>query len=161
MNPAFPKMTKLINARKSGVKIVINNLQKKIPVATKKIREATLKVLQTEKIKKTGQVNLFFVSDTKIRELNLRYRKDNSATDVLVFDISHAPNHLLADIFISADTAKRNARLFKSSLQNEIYLYVIHGILHLIGYDDRSLRQRKEMEGKQQYILDTLKNASA
>lgn len=151
----------LLREERAGVKITINNLQKKIPVATKKIREAILKALQTEKIKKTGQVNLFFVSDTKIRELNLRYRKENNATDVLVFDISHAPNHLLVDIFISADTAKRNARLFKSSLQNEIYLYVIHGILHLVGYDDRSLRQRKEMERKQQYILATLKNASA
>jgi len=140
----------------NGMKIAISNLQKKIPVAAKKIREAILKVLQTEKIKKTGQVNLFFVSDTKIRELNLRYRGENNATDVLVFDISRARNQLLADIFISTDTAKRNARLFKSYLQYEIYLYVIHGLLHLLGYKDKGKKNRLIMRRKEAFLLKYL-----
>lgn len=141
------------------MKIVIQNLQKKIPINPKKVKESVLKVLQIEKIKKTGQINFFFVTDSKIKKLNLKYRHENYPTDVLTFDMS-GKREILADVVISIDTAITHARIFKTSPRFEIYLYIVHGILHLLGYDDRNPKERKIIQERQEYILRKL-NACA
>jgi probable rRNA maturation factor len=71
-------------------------------------------------------------------------------TDVLAFDLSApgAVRVLLADIIISADTAARNAKIFHTTPLYELYLYVVHGVLHLLGYDDKTKAQRKLMHKK-------------
>ena len=93
-----------------------------------------------------GEITLCFVNDAKITELNAKYLKQNLPTDVLAFDVT-------GDIVISTDTAIRNAALFKTSPVYEMYLYVIHGVLHLLGYDDNNVLGRNLMNNKAKLIL--------
>jgi len=141
------------------VKIIIKNFQKKIPINPKKIKETILKVLSQEDTKKSGEITICFVGDLKIKELNLRYRHRNSPTDVLVFDIleSKNPNRIFADIVISTDTAIQNAGIFKTTPLYELYLYIVHGMLHLLGYDDRTRKQRQLMRQKEKEYVNTQK----
>jgi probable rRNA maturation factor len=138
------------------VKVTIKNLQKKIPIYPKRIKKAVLKILAQEGFEKSGEITVCFVSDKQIRELNLMYLGKYSPTDVMSFDISRDKKQILADVVVSTDTALRNAKIFKTSSQYELYLYVVHGVLHLLGYDDNTLRKRKIMEEKTSQILKTL-----
>lgn len=92
-----------------------------------------------------------------IKELNLMYLGENSPTDVITFDNAQNKKGILsADIAVSTDTAIRNARIFKTTPLYEIYLYVVHGILHLLGYHDKTTRQKKLMQHKTNHILAAL-----
>jgi rRNA maturation RNase YbeY len=93
--------------------------------------------------------------------LNVKYLRKNSATDVIAVDFTgkfKGLSYLLAEIFVSTDTAIANARIFKTSPLYEIYLYLIHGALHLLGYDDKTARQKQIMRKKEKEILRKLFN---
>lgn len=137
------------------MKVIIRNLQKKIPIRPKKIKEAILKTLSSEGARKSGQISVSFVNDKKINELNLRYLRKNNPTDVLAFDSTEAQDkdNIFADIVISTDTAVTNAKVFMTTPTSELYLYVIHAMLHLLGYDDKTPKQRKIMEERASRIL--------
>ena len=141
------------------MKISIKNLQKNIPIDPGSIKKAVLKTWSLEGIKKSGEITFCFVNDKQIKELNLRYLGKNNPTDVLAFDITERPkdrNRILADIVISTDRAIDNAREFKTAPLYELYLYVIHGLLHILGYDDKNRKLRKVMEEKTAHILSVL-----
>lgn len=88
----------------------------------------------------SAKVNVVFVSDNAIKDLNRKFVGTNRPTDVLAFDLGEDQ-----DIVVSVDAAVRQARIFKTSYEFELYLYVVHGILHMLGYDDKTARQRKLM----------------
>jgi probable rRNA maturation factor len=93
-----------------------------------------------------------------IKGLNLRYLHKNTPTDVLVFDLSgqDKPAYTSADIIISTDRAIRNSKVFGTTPLYELYLYVVHGLLHTLGYDDKTKKQRQIMDRKADKILSTL-----
>jgi probable rRNA maturation factor len=132
------------------VKIIIKNFQKKIPINPKRIKQAILRVLSREGAKKSGEITICFVNDKKIKELNLRFLHKNRPTDVLVFDMQAS-----ADIVISTDTAVRNARIFKTNRFYELHLYLVHGLLHLLGYDDSNRKQIQLMRRKEREYVNT------
>ena len=138
------------------MKIIIKNLQKKIPINPKRIKKAALKTLFSEGLKKSGEITICFVNDKEIKELNLFYLGQNKPTDVIAFVILANRKEILADIAISTDTAARNAKIFKTTPLYEIHLYVIHGILHILGYADKTTPQRRIMQGKANHILKKL-----
>jgi probable rRNA maturation factor len=138
------------------VKIVIKNLQKKIPVSRPKIRQAVLKVISRETRGKAGEINISFISDSKIRKLNALYHNRNYPTDVLAFDLSNDKENLIVDIYISADTAAKNSKIFRTDPKIELYLYVIHAMLHIAGYDDHSRKQTALMREKENTYLKWL-----
>ncbi len=85
------------------------------------------------------------VSDRRIRELNRRYRKRSAATDVLSFSLRE--NGYLGEVVISAPTARRQARRYRHRVEEEVKLLLLHGVLHLLGYDhetDRGQMARRE-----------------
>jgi len=158
------------------VKITIKNFQKKIPINPKRIKKTILKVLSKEdaspvrntksstrrnKIsngaRKSGEITICFVSDKKIKELNLKFLQKNRPTDVLAFDISKTKDsgQMLADIIISTDTAIRNSKIFKTTHLYELRLYLVHGLLHLLGYDHSNPRQRQLMRQKEREYVNT------
>jgi probable rRNA maturation factor len=94
--------------------------------------------------------------DREIRELNTMYLGRYCPTDVISFDISREKKELIADIAVSTDTAARNAKEYHTSPGFEIYLYVIHGLLHILGYDDVTPKRRKKMEDRTGRILASL-----
>lgn len=140
------------------MKIIVRNLQNRIPVNSRKIVKTVQKVLSQEGIRKSGEITLCFVNDARIKELNLRYLKRNRPTDVIAFDIgeAHDKKNIFADIAVSAERALDNARAFKTSLDFELYLYVIHGVLHILGYDDKNKKDKSAMHKREKDILKTL-----
>ncbi|MFH0913009.1 MAG: rRNA maturation RNase YbeY [Candidatus Omnitrophota bacterium] len=140
------------------MKITIKNLQNKVPVNPKRIIKIVQKVLFKESIKKSGEITVCFVNDKKIKALNSKYLNRNNPTDVIAFNITDAEDkrHIFADIAISADTAVANARAFKTTPLFELYLYVIHGVLHVLGYDDRKKSDKLLMRKKEEQILKVL-----
>lgn len=108
-----------------------------------------------------AELSIVFTTDSNIKRLNLLYRKQNRPTDVLAFSMREGKrlkkdSSILGDIVISVDRAKEQAKRFKSSFRKEIYLYIIHGLLHLVGYDDRKNLSRKRMHEKEAQLLNLL-----
>jgi len=85
------------------------------------------------------QLNIKFTDDEEIRELNNKYLAHNYNTDILTFGYDEGES----DIVISVETVKSNAKQFKTTFRNELFRVVIHGLLHLCGYEDTS-RQEKD-----------------
>jgi probable rRNA maturation factor len=104
-----------------------------------------------------SEISITFVGEDRIREINHQYRGINAVTDVLSFSINETnPEnglHMLGDILISVPTAKEQAELIGDSLKNEIDLLVIHGILHLCGYDHENKDDEIKMFSIQQHLL--------
>ncbi len=96
------------------------------------------------------------MKDKKIQEINLKYLCKNSPTDVLSFDLSDNQERIFAQIIISVDSALRNAEIFKTTPGYEIYLYAVHGILHLLGYDDQKSKDRLIMQKRQEYLCSKI-----
>ena len=82
---------------------------------------------------RTGKINLVLVEDREIRELNRKFRRIDRATDVLSFNMDE--DGVLGDIAISTETAARNAKRYRVSLKREMKRLVVHGVLHILGYD--------------------------
>lgn len=135
------------------------NLQKKIPVSPKRIKETVLRTFASEGVKKSGAITVCFINDKRIRQLNLRFFGRNRPTDVIAFDFGPGDpgDEALAEIAVSTDTAIANAEIFKTSAVYELYLYVVHGILHILGYEDKNLKERAKMQRKAEKILTKLR----
>ena len=144
----------MVPVRSAGShKLNIRDLQKKIPIDRRKIKQIILKIISAEKLARSGEVNISFITDFRIKKLNSRFHGRNSPTDVLAFDLSRNQKELIADIYISADTAVKNSKTFKTNPVSELYLYVIHGMLHIAGYDDHKPKDIKLMRSKEQEYL--------
>jgi rRNA maturation RNase YbeY len=106
-----------------------------------------------------AELSLLLVSDRRMRALNRRYRKKDRPTDVLAFPLregrfSHFRGSLLGDVVISLPTAKRQAAALGQSLRAEITRLLVHGVLHLLGYDhERGARDASVMARKEKMIL--------
>lgn len=121
------------------------------------IKKAILKTLSLEGARKPFEITVCFVNNQKIKELNRKYLRHSGATDVIAFNLGPGSSQeTCADIIISADTAVANSRLFKTTPIYELYLYAVHGALHILGYDDKSKRQKRIMQLKSARILSSL-----
>jgi probable rRNA maturation factor len=105
-----------------------------------------------------AEVGIWFVNDPVIRRLNQRYRRINRATDVLAFALSDSrerrqPAVALGDVVVSVTTAHRQAKSLGHSLDAELALLLIHGVLHLLGYDHEQPSQARVMRGKERRLL--------
>lgn len=150
------RLTPLAHSRRRKADIRIKNLQKKIPLPNQAIKKTAYAALASAGIHKKAGITFCFVNNRIIRKLNSRYLGKNYSTDVLCFDLSPNQKEILGEIAISTDAAVHNARIFKTTPRSELYLYVIHGLLHLLGYDDNNSQNRKIMQKKAAQILSNL-----
>lgn len=118
-----------------------------------RIRRGIESILSHEGRLFSGQLTVCFVDDQLIRDLNRRYLDIEGTTDVLSFNYGTKAKTLAADIVVCVDEAVRNAKEYTTTLENELHLYVAHGLLHLLGYDDKSPRDEKLMRSKEQQYL--------
>lgn len=122
----------------------------------KKIATSILKALERNQ----AELSIALVGDQEMRPLNAKYRKKNKTTDVLSFPadpLMPTKVGLLGDVIISVEQAERQAKERKISLKIEMVILLIHGILHLLGYDhERSQRQAKIMATLEQKLLHHL-----
>lgn len=103
-----------------------------------------------------GSVSIAVVDDPKIHELNRQYLAHDYPTDVLSFVLEAQPGELEGEVIVSADTAARMAESFHWTADDELLLYVIHGTLHLVGYDDLDDEPRQQMRAAEQRYLALL-----
>jgi probable rRNA maturation factor len=138
------------------VRISIASPQDTVPIDRVRMRDAANAVLEGEGISQ-GELSLAFVDNATIHQLNLRYLKHDEPTDVLSFPLSE-PNsaRLAGELVIGAEVARDQAAERGHDVQAELALYVIHGFLHLCGYDDKTDRGAAEMRQKEKGYLQQL-----
>ncbi len=101
----------------------------------------------------TGNITYIFCSDDYLLDVNIKYLNHDYFTDVITFD--YVKNSKISgDIFISIDRITENAKIFNVSRENELLRVMIHGILHLIGYDDQTDEQEEEIHKKEDFYLN-------
>jgi rRNA maturation RNase YbeY len=104
-----------------------------------------------------GDINIIFASDEYLYDLNRIYLNHDYYTDVITFPYNE-PGIIAGDIFISIDRVKENAQTYKTTFTNELNRVIIHGILHLIGYNDKTEQEQSQMRAKEDFYLDKLKS---
>lgn len=134
--------------------IHVQNRQRCVPVNEEVFRRFGARLARTVRLSPES-FSAVLVSDRRMREFNRRYRRKSGATDVLSFPLEE--NGYLGDVVISVETAQRQARKLGHGLQTELQLLLLHGVLHLMGYDheadngqmnrrERALRRRLGLE---------------
>ena len=106
----------------------------------------------------TGDISFIFCSDDYLLEVNKQYLKHDYFTDIITFDYV-ADNTISGDIFISCDRVKENALEFKIEFLEELSRIIIHGVLHLLGYKDKSKKDKALMTQKEDFYLKVLSNS--
>ena len=106
--------------------------------------------------KRVGEVAYVFCNDDKILEVNRQYLQHDYFTDIITFDYCEG-DMISGDLFISLDTVRSNAELFNKPYDEELHRVIIHGILHLVGINDKGPGEREIMEAAENKALDLLK----
>jgi rRNA maturation RNase YbeY len=118
----------------------------------RQIREWIMKASDNEGFT-IGILNYIFTSDNILIQLNTEYLRHFTLTDIITFDLAEKKGELTGDIYISLDRAKENAKEFKVTLTNELNRLMIHGVLHLMGYKDKTTGEKEEMRAKEEFYL--------
>jgi probable rRNA maturation factor len=128
--------------------------QRRLPQAGRVLARAAERALSALG-RRGADVEVVVVDDAAIRRLNARYRGVHRRTDVLAFPLEVAPadGGLVGQVVISAETAARQARRLRVPLATEMALLATHGVLHLVGYDDRDPREAGLMHAREREIL--------
>jgi probable rRNA maturation factor len=137
---------------------MIANRQRRLPVDEDDLESFSTRLARS--LRRTPRdFSVALVSDRRIRALNRRYRGHSKATDVLAFPLrsKRGANGYLGDVVISVETARRNARRYAHNPQEEIKLLILHGLLHLLGYDhetDKGQMNRREHQLRRRLGLE-------
>ena len=138
------------------LRVAIASPQEVVPIDRAKMREVVQRVLGNEDVT-AAQISLAFVDNATIRQLNNRYLKHDEPTDVLSFPLSDADTTPLhGELVIGAEVGKEQAAARGHDVQAELALYVIHGVLHLVGYSDTDASARGKMRERERYHLSAL-----
>ena len=135
------------------MKIWIRNRQKHIPLNLRKIRRAAQKILADLALP-DAELSILLIDDVQIQELNRRYLHRDRPTNVLAFPMRKGEYptlhpHLLGDLAISVETAQRQSNRFGLDPMQMVILLMVHGILHLIGYEHEGTRKGSARNGHQ------------
>ena len=131
--------------------IIFNNLILwEVPV-NKKVKNWIVKAILNENLKE-GEVNYIFCDDNYLSDLNIKYLKHNTLTDIISFDYTIG-KIISGDIFISIERVKENAELFNTKYVDELHRVMIHGVLHYCGYKDKTDEEKTQMRAKEDYYL--------
>jgi probable rRNA maturation factor len=114
-----------------------------------------IELLITEEKMKMGDISFIYCSDSYILKLNNDYLGHDYFTDVITFD--YCENSIISgDIFISLHTIDDNAKQYDVSFEKELYRVMVHGVLHLLGYKDKTKEEQMQMREKENFYLDKL-----
>ncbi|MBK8805126.1 MAG: rRNA maturation RNase YbeY [Bacteroidales bacterium] len=125
-----------------------------MPILKKEAINKILLLIISDKEFELDYINIIFCSDEYLLNINKEYLSHDYFTDIITFDYSETT--ISSDIFISLDRIKENSNELKISYKSELYRVIIHGVLHLVGYDDTSDIEKKEMTSMEDFYLDKL-----
>lgn len=135
------------------IEVDIADQQTALPIDADRLRRAVETALAGEPIRH-AKISVAVVDDPTIHRLNRQYLDHDYATDVLSFVLERSDDSLEGEVIVSADTACACAPEFAWSAGDELLLYVIHGVLHLAGYDDILPEERIEMRSRERACLE-------
>ena len=118
-----------------------------------KARKLVKGILENEEVR-CSSINLIFCSDETIKEYNEKYLSHDYETDVITFYDKDENNEIESEIFISVDSVKNNAKRYKTDFQNELKRVMIHGVLHLCGFKDKTRPDKIRMRKRENYYLN-------
>ena len=122
------------------------------PVEQAKLRQ-WIDATVTDHNRSIGEINYIFTSDSYLLDINKQYLNHNTFTDIITFNNSQSDESIEADIFISIDRVRENATKFRVSFEDELHRVMIHGVLHLLGHDDKTEPEKLEMRKKENHYL--------
>lgn len=128
-----------------------------MPAIKKEETSAWIKAVAESYGKRAGDIAYIFCSDEKILEVNRQYLHHDYYTDIITFDFTEG-KRISGDIFISLDTVRSNAQQYETDYDTELHRVVIHGILHLVGINDKGPGEREIMEAAENAALELLVN---
>ena len=96
-----------------------------------------------------GNLNFVYCSDAHLLEMNISYLNHDTYTDIITFDNSESVEQISGDIFISVDRVEENAVKLTTTFEQELDRVMIHGVLHLIGYNDKTVEEKSQMREKE------------
>ncbi len=119
-----------------------------------------LRMVAGSEIRRIGDISIIFCSDNYILDVNMRYLQHDYFTDIITFDYCEG-DKLSGDLFISVDSVRENALYYGTEFEDELNRVMVHGLLHLIGYDDHTEEEQKVMREKEDYYLSLRKSILA
>lgn len=133
------------------VEVVVSHSRRERRVSKKAIQQIVSFVLKSEKVS-AGKISIVFVDDSAIKKINTKYLGHHYSTDVITFPVEAQP-FLEAEIYINVKQARRQARQYRVTILNELTRLIVHGVLHVVGYDDSRTNQREKMfERQEKYV---------
>ena len=102
-----------------------------------------------------GELSFIFCSDEYIKKINIKYLSHHFFTDVITFDYSKE-KLLFGDVYISIERVKENSKTYKTSFNEEMFRVIIHGVLHLCGFDDKTKEEKSLMRSKENDFLSSI-----
>ena len=147
----------MINFHSEDIKFILKNKSK--------IKSWIISTVEKQK-HKTGDISFVFCSDGFLLNINKQYLNHDTYTDIVTFDYSEEENNpplppfqrgsISGDIFISIDRVKENAQKFSKTFEDELHRVIIHGVLHLLGYKDKTKIAKAEMTKQEDLCLKAL-----
>jgi probable rRNA maturation factor len=134
-----------------------------LPVAEARLSDLARHALDQEDVDDDAELSVLFVGADHIRRLNQRFAGDDYATDVLSFPMMEDDDDslLLGDVVICPQVAQPNAERLGHSIETELETLLVHGILHLLGYDHGEEEEKKRMDRRMQEILTSFDGVPA
>ena len=102
-----------------------------------------------------GELSFIFCSDEYLKEINVKYLNHDFFTDVITFDYSKE-KLLFGDVYVSTDRVKENAKTYNSSFNKELFRVIIHGVLHLCGFNDKTKKEKTLIRSKENEALSAI-----
>ena len=135
------------------MKLNIINLQKLHFIDKNRVKKLISSILKVEK--KNAELNLVFTDNKKIKKINKTFLGHNFVTDVISFAYNNASleNNISGEIIISVEMAVKLAQKLKCTIEGEIALYLVHGLLHLLGYNDKLKKDARKMHQREKELL--------
>jgi len=140
---------------KKSSKVDVENVHPSIFVGKNKVVDIVNSILKEEGVE-CEHINIIFVDDPYISRLNREFLSREGPTDVMAFPLGEEGKRIEGEVYISLDRARDQAEEYGVGLDEEIHRLVIHGVLHLLGYDDRSPREKALMTQKEESYLKSL-----
>ena len=132
---------------------------KNLKIKNKTKVRSLIKSLCLKENKKLGFINCVFCSDEYLVEINKKYLKNDYYTDIITFDHKDSEDNVEGDLYISAERIKENAKNFRVTTEEELVRVIIHGVLHLIGYKDKSKKEKVIMTQKENKYISLYKES--
>ena len=124
----------------------------RFPFSQKRFTSKWLKFVAQHEGRILGDISVIFCSDPYILDVNKKYLQHDYYTDIITFDYCEG-DVLSGDLFISVDSVRENASFYGTDFENELNRVIVHGVLHLIGYDDHTEEDIAVMRSKEDFYL--------